>query len=212
MALVSQILYYVTLVHQQLHEWSVSLSYWLQVPIKQYWLYLPILMLIPVAIAIVSKVAFRLLRIIAPYPHTPMGFRGQLIYADQKGEPTFVSRSYRLSARPDFIYRLQDGTYMLIELKSAKHYHPSYAVQALIGVIVARTRYKVTKAAVMTGDKQLHDVPMASKSSGAIYRHLRKHIQLSRKLINSKKRLPPPAFEDKCKTCFQKDNCHPKHY
>lgn len=163
---------------------------------------------VPFALSFLSSFGFRLWRALFPYPKTPFGFRGQLIYSDNKNEATFVDHNYKVSARPDFIYRLQNGRYMLVELKSAHTLQEGHIAQAFVSVLAARTRYKVTRIMVVTGNSKQHNITGGDKSSSSIYRRWKKDIESARQIVNRKNTLPEPKLESKCDKCFMYALCH----
>lgn len=159
-----------------------------------------------VLVLVAKAILFRLFRVVFPYPMTQFGFRGKLVYVDTKDYPTLVCKQHNVSARPDFIYRLNDGKYALLELKGRKtNVLESDIAQMEVGIVAARTKFPITRGAVVLGDNTTHWQDSAKKSNGALMRKNRTEVTLARQIRDGKKLYP--VRNDGCPTCVCKKKC-----
>lgn len=95
----------------------------------------------------------------------PLGLPGKLVYADTgEGSEVFRSEKYGLSAKPDFILKLKNKAYVLVEYKGrdSNEVFSSDIVQAKAAVLAARTKYPVSSAFVVTEAGHCVQVPLGT--------------------------------------------------
>ncbi|MDN2483833.1 hypothetical protein [Vibrio agarivorans] len=158
------------------------------------------------AVLIVPLFAFKLMRLVFPYPTTQFGFRGKLVYADTQKDRTFYSKEYNIAARPDFIYRLNNGQYAALELKARKtEVLESDVAQLEISIVAARVQYPIKQGAVVLGDNSVYWQPTASLSSAKLIKRNRGEMETIRKVRAGQKMTPKRTH--KCVKCPYRRKC-----
>ncbi|MGR5448594.1 hypothetical protein ACP3V3_02175 [Vibrio sp. PNB22_3_1] len=138
---------------------------------------------------------------------TRFGFRGRLAYADRglKSE-VFASKSYELSAKPDFVFKLEDGTYALVEYKSGNRPMNAFdRIQVLASIVCVRTRYNVRSAFVATS-LGVYPVDGAHRTTRAIYREIGALHRIARS-IKHKNKNPQKINPTSCPSCSKRSYC-----
>ncbi len=138
---------------------------------------------------------------------TPFGFDAKLVYADQgRSSKDFVNSRFGVRAKPDFVYLLPDGTYVLVEYKNRKSgMRDSDVGQVLASVLAVRSRYPVRRAFVATNGK-LTPVGGAEWTDRAIYDAIREELELVRAIQRGKVPDHSPTPE-RCARCGYRDDC-----
>ncbi|MFC5079510.1 hypothetical protein VTH8203_01497 [Vibrio thalassae] len=172
----------------------------LQTQLQQYWL--EILWLVAacyLAIQALMLALDKLYLIVRPLPETQFGFKGHLVYCDDKpNSKCFVNHRYQLSAKPDFIYRTGRRSYTVVEYKSRNAPVKESDINQLIAAVVAaRPTYPITNAFVVT-KKQSKQIPIYN-STHANYKRIAHLHKIARRIKHSNY-YPKPK---KAKQCFQ---------
>ena len=153
-----------------------------------------------------NALSFRVLRLVYPYPMTEFGFRGRLIYADVKGSSVFVNHAYKVIAKPDFVFRLNNGKYVVLELKSRLlEVLDSDIAQLEIGILAVRSKFPVKAAAVVLGDGSITWIETAKCSSPKLFKRNRKEINIVKKIKSGQKMTPQKS--ERCIKCVKKKDC-----
>lgn len=102
-----------------------------------------------------------------------LGFDGEVLYADGgRQSKSFVSKTYGIVAKPDFVLKLDGGAVAVVEYKSRANgrLYGSDIAQVKATVLATRETYDVTKAYVIAGETR-HEIDV-SKTSAALYREI----------------------------------------
>lgn len=139
-------------------------------------------------------------------PETKFGFRGALVYTDDlPTSKVFVNHKYKLSAKPDFVFRTSLFKYTTVEYKSRNGaVKDSDIVQVKATIIAVRSKYNVTKALVVTATEQKQVI---AKSSAALYRDI-KELHKQAKLVKHFNKMPKKLINSyKCERCGYREHC-----
>ncbi len=142
------------------------------------------------------------------YQDTPFGFKARLFYSD-KGikSRVFTSNKYKLAAKPDFIYQLANGDYVLIEYKSRKgRVYPSDIQQVLAAIIATRSVYPIREAYVHTDTTRLKID--ATVSDEELFDNIKRNYELTKQIKQGKKVEVCYKSDYKCNTCSMRKHCH----
>jgi hypothetical protein len=147
-------------------------------------------------------------RLFSDFEKTPFGFKAQLIYSDRgKKSKIFTCDRFGLSAKPDFVYRLANGTFVLIEYKSREgRVYPSDIQQVMAAIIATRSMYPISQAYVYTDTTNL--AVDATMSDEALFDNIKQNVYLTRRIKEGKKVEVCYKSEYKCNTCSMKENCY----
>ncbi|WP_210467514.1 hypothetical protein [Vibrio crassostreae] len=153
-------------------------------------------------------VGFRLIRILFPYPETVFGFRGLLIYTDTGRESKlFIDKKSGACAKPDAIYRLNNGKYIILEYKSHKTLMDSDLAQLEIGVVAVRSVYPISGGGVVLSDNNkviFHQ--LCGKSNAFLLR--RNQIAINNVLrFKNHKTIRNHCKTVECRYCPRKSSC-----
>ena len=143
------------------------------------------------------------------YPMTNYGFRGRLVYTDEgQVEPfRYEWGDTVIVAKPDFVYRLVNGSYAVVEFKSRfGSVYPSDVIQLKSCVLAVSEEWPVSRAFVATS-RTYQEIKVRSR--WRILRDIKPHIKLRRKIEHG---YMPSRLEDrtKCKNCSFKAHCLPE--
>lgn len=144
-------------------------------------------------------------KFIFSYPMTEFGFRGKLVYSDDS--PTakvFVSHGYKLSAKPDFIFKIGFNQYVIVEFKSRqgaiKH---SDLVQLLATAIAVRSKYRVVRGYIVTANKTK---AVGFGTNRQIYRQIKDTHKIVKKIKHTNY-FPPKKCDANCQNCGHIEVC-----
>lgn len=132
------------------------------------------------------------------------------VYADDSNAShVFRSKKHNISARPDFIYQLSDGTHAIIEYKSSKRIYSS-AIQQLLATAVAviddtSTKYRPSVGYVLLPNGQYHRQELP-ETSDEIIPMIEKNLAAARMIALDKKPDASPS-RNKCRSCKQRNQC-----
>jgi len=160
-----------------------------------------------VALLILLTLMFRIaVRFLPIYPMTAWGFRAKLLYADDSGQKKiFLNKNYKLSANPDFVYRLRNSKTAYIEFKSRTYVMDSDIAQLEIGIIALRDTYNVTRGAIALSNGKLHWIDSAKKSSRSLYKKNKSLIEQAKRIKQGQ--WVPPVRKSNCNKCPMKQKC-----
>lgn len=172
-------------------------------------IYLVILILGLVALYEMTLSLFNLLqKIFCPYPMNFLGFRGKLVYIDDGNADTFLSNRYMISSRPDFIYKVGLGRYLLVEYKSTmgkvrtSHLNQSKAAALAVRQNAIGKKFYITQILVVTKNDRLL---VKAGSNGSLWRAIKNE---HRAVLKARKgHVFKPEFGKKCKGCPYKVAC-----
>ncbi|MBD0788161.1 hypothetical protein HUO09_17540 [Vibrio sp. Y2-5] len=142
-----------------------------------------------------------------PYPETIWGFRGKLLYVDNKVD-TIIFRNdrFKVSCNPDSIYRLNNNKYAYIEGKSRPSLRDSDIVQLEVGILALRGTYNVTAGAIILSNGTIHWVEGAADSSRKLFKRNKEYIMKARLMKQGKLNVKPVRKEE-CNLCPMAKNC-----
>tara|TARA_R110000737_G_scaffold329115_1_gene344078 strand:- start:282 stop:803 length:522 start_codon:yes stop_codon:yes gene_type:complete len=142
------------------------------------------------------------------YTETPFGFKAQLIYSDSgRKSKIFTSAKFGLAAKPDFIYRLASGEFVLIEYKSRKgRVYPSDIQQVIAAIIATRSMYPISQAYIYTDTTSL--AVDATSSDVELFDSIKYNFYLTKRIKEGKKVDVCYKSEYKCNTCSMKEKCY----
>lgn len=147
-------------------------------------------------------------KIFWPYPMNSLGFRGKLVYIDDGKAETFLSNKYMISSRPDFIYKIGLGRYLLVEYKStegkvrASHLNQSKAATLSVRQNAIGKKFNITQILVVTKNDRLL---VQAGSNGSLWRAIKNE---HRAVLKARKgHIFKPEFGKKCKGCPYKVAC-----
>ncbi len=152
------------------------------------------------------RVIIRLYDRINVHPVTRFGFRGTLVYVDDKpAAKVFVNHRFELSAKPDFIFKVGFNKYVIAEFKNRKSgARDSDIAQSLATVVAVRSKYNVQGYYVITNNSPHYEA--CTESTGTIYRKIAKLHKTAKQIKHLSKR-PSITRTAKCRTCGYRDNC-----
>lgn len=115
--------------------------------------------------------------------NNPLGLPGKLVYADTgDGAEVFSCDKYHVSAKPDFILRLKNKKYVLVEYKGrgSRDVFESDIIQTKVAVLAARTRWPISSAFVVTDAGHCVKVPLGTDDE--IYQSVAFILERARKM------------------------------
>ena len=132
--------------------------------------------------------------------------RAPLYLDDGPASATFVSRRYRLRARPDLLERDGD-TVTLVELKSrARGVHPSDRAQVVATALAVRAAgHDVRRARIETREGAPVAVDLDA-SDEALFERIRPIVRMARLAVAGTPPAPTPSA-GKCRACGYRANC-----
>lgn len=137
-----------------------------------------------------------------------LGFDGEVVYADAgRHTKSFVSDTYGIVAKPDFILKLDGGVMAVVEYKSRANgrLYASDIAQVKATVIAARETYDVTQAYVIAGETR-HEIDV-NKTSAALYREIEALAKHARAANAGEIVEVYAAHPSLCKGCAVKGSC-----
>ncbi|WP_105903702.1 PD-(D/E)XK nuclease family protein [Vibrio gangliei] len=138
-------------------------------------------------------------------PMTQFGFRGKLVYIDDNKHPVLLSHKYKLSSKPDFIFKTSLFRHTLVEHKSRyKGHYPSDDKQMYASAITAREQGYPVSSGYLVTKSELYPVKL-SYSSATLYRKIKNEVAYINMIRQGKK--PKCRKSAKCLVCFRRENC-----
>jgi hypothetical protein len=142
-----------------------------------------------------------------PLAAIPILRSGELEYCGEPGTKMIYNRRWKVRGRPDFVFKMPDGSHSLVEFKSRKtRVYPKDIVQTKASVLVASGKYRnIKKAYVLLGSGEWTEVALPS-SVDALADELMPHVRRARK-IKYGQRAPALTPGNHCIAC-NRSNCH----
>ncbi|MGR5296938.1 Dna2/Cas4 domain-containing protein [Vibrio mediterranei] len=168
------------------------------------------ILIIVCSLVLLVRLAFRSIVVlydrINVHPVTRFGFRGTLVYADDKPDAkVFVNHRFELSARPDFIFKVGFNKYVGVEYKNRRSgARTSDVAQSLATVVAVRSQFNIQGYYVVTNGTVRYEA--CPESTIAIYRKIAKLHKTAKRIKYLNKR-PAIHKTNKCRTCGYRDNC-----
>lgn len=136
-----------------------------------------------------------------------LGIQGTLIWLDQgRSTRPFFNKIFKVFGKPDYLYRLQDGSILAVEYKHRNQaIYDSDIVQALAAALAARGEgYRVYQIMVKTiSSEKLIDLP---RDDVDLYKLVSQYVNTARETKAGFMVNPDPLFY-KCKACAYRELC-----
>lgn len=141
-----------------------------------------------------------------------LGFDADVVYADRgRGTTSFVSKTYGIVAKPDFVLRFDSGEYAVVEYKSRSNgrLYDSDVAQVKASVIAAREQFNVTQAFVIVGTERY--TVEVDRSSDKLYREIEILANHARAANAGDDIMVFAKSEAMCRSCAVRRDCQRKN-
>ena len=132
-----------------------------------------------------------------------------LVYNDEKQQRVFFSKRYQIAAKPDFIYRYQDGTHAIVEYKSrTSDIYPSDRMQLIATAIAVKEsgKYQIKRGFILNRNGQYEKIDFDIPTD-ILFAQIEQPLTQARSIKQGNSVTPCPTRE-KCTGCGFREICH----